>query len=88
MLLRNNPEVNVRAKGIRFPGVLNAHVRQLHSIHKRLSKIELSSPLTAENIPQPIAKRIMLFREAEKFNRINFPGFLPTAYGLHLFKTI
>ncbi|HEX5003124.1 MAG TPA: hypothetical protein VFW78_11565 [Bacteroidia bacterium] len=86
MTLHNGSKVEVKTHGFKIPGLLNSRIKKLRSIHNRISHMELVMPLTHTNIPTAVEKRFTLFRTAESLNAKNFPAFLPTAYGLHLFK--
>ena len=88
MRLTDHQEIKVRNKGLQVPGFLTTHSKRFLQLHRKFGRHELSLPLTTGNIPGVLVKRTQLFRNAELLNKERFPGFLPTAYGLHLFKPV
>jgi hypothetical protein len=86
MKLCNGNRVHVSRKGLSIPSLIRTSFSTAQRLQKRFSTHEIFLPLTTVNIPDVLHERTLLFREAEQLNKQRFPAFLPTAYGLHLFK--
>lgn len=84
MRMVNSPEFKEKISGIRLPSWLIVRHKRIRNLQRRFLRFEFLLPIDGDAPCPGVEERFELIGQAQKYNRIHLPNFMPLPVGLSI----
>jgi hypothetical protein len=86
LLITPSDKVDHRHTGMTLPEIFGGLGRRYFNLQHRINRFEFFIPMQRTDIPDSLLQRHDFIAGVTQYNAINYPYFVPVAYGLQIFR--